>query len=194
MRCVLAVLAALAALSLAGCGYVPVTTLYKLWSFDLLHADPAQIRAAARYPDALAPRPGGAKLLVTIKSGERSDVRTFVLEDDTNAAELAAVAKYRRAGFSLRVFRLAATDVALMRSVLKDLREAKARGDKATGSLGISVDACHMGVLPKQAVLTSSFLKLDTAAGYMTLLEDVDLRKEFGDNALAERVPPCSKG
>lgn len=43
------------------------------------------------------------------------------------------------------------------------------------------------------ALLPSTDLKLYAANGYLALLEDVDLRKEVGEAALAEFMPPCAR-
>jgi hypothetical protein len=178
----------------AGCSHVPVSTMYKLWSFDVLAADPAAIRAAARYPASLAPRPGGAKLTLTITGakGGAPDVRVYVLEETTEAPELTQVSPYRRDGYPIRVYRLSEQDAANVRALLKELREAKQRAEQRSGSIGVAIDACHTGEMPKKAILTSTYLKLVAASGYMTVLEDVDLRKEVGDTDLAKNVPPCA--
>jgi hypothetical protein len=190
-RCFLMVLAAA---FLAGCSHVPVSTMYKLWSFDVLSADPAAIRAAVRYPESLIPRPGGAKLTVTITGakGEAPDVRAFVLEETTQGSELTEVSTYNRAGYPIRVYRLSEKDAVNVRALLKELREAKQRSEKRSGSIGVSIDACRVKELPKKAILTSTYLKLDSTGGYMTVLEDVDLRNEVTGTELDKTVPPCA--
>lgn len=69
---VLAVVFVLSLLA-AGRAHVPVTTMYKLRSFDFAHAGPGAIRAAIRVPAALAPKLGGAKL--TLEHGGVTDCR-----------------------------------------------------------------------------------------------------------------------
>jgi hypothetical protein len=181
---------------LAGCSHIPVSTMYKLWSFDVLAADPSAIRAAVRYPESLMPQPGGAKLTVTITGpkGGAPDVRAFVLEETTQGSELTEVSVYNRAGYPIRVYRLSDKDAVNVRQLLKELSEAKQNSEKRSGNIGVSIDACHQRELPKKAILTSTYLKLDSEGGYMTVLEDVDLRKEVGDAELAKTVPPCAAG
>lgn len=177
----------------AGCAHVPVSTIYKLWSFDVLAADPAVIRAAVRYPASLSPRPRGAKLTVTMTGGAllKPEVREFILEDATSPADLGELEPYKRDGYPVRAFRLSDRDVIAVRDLLHALREGKARGETRSGNIGVAIDACHNGGLPKRAILTSTYLKLDKANGYMTVLEDIDLRREFGDAEMAKHVPAC---
>lgn len=194
MRFWLAPLAALLLSCLtAGCAHVPVSTIYKLWSFDMLSADPAAIRAAVRYPAALSPRAGGAKLTLTMTGGGllKPDVRMFVLEDATSPADVGGLEPYKRDNYPVRAFRLSDRDVTAVRGLLQELREGKARGESRSGNIGVSIDACHKGAMPSKAILASTYLKLDKAGGYMTVLEDVDLRREFGDAEIAKHVPAC---
>ena len=181
-----------AALS-AGCAHVPVSTIYKLWNFDVLTADPAVIRAAVRYPSALAPRPNGTKLTVTMTGGPtlKPDVREFILEDANSPADTGELTPYKRDGYPVRAFRLSDRDVGVVRALLQEVREGKLRSENRSANIGVAIDACHSGPMPGHAILTSTYLKLDTASGYMTVLDDVDLRKEVSADKLSKHVPPC---
>lgn len=175
----------------AGCAHVPLTTLYELWKFDAANADPAAIRAAIRVPESLAPRPHGARLVLS--RGAAADPARkewkFDLEDVRDAKELDALTRFRRDGYPIFVFKLSDADVAEVRKVQAELRRNAAN---ARVNLGVSLDACRRGKLPEGALLSSTYLKLDRAAGYLPVVEDIDLRKEMGQEAtLAERVPPC---
>ena len=184
---VLAVVFVLSLLA-GGCGHVPVTTLYKLWSYDFAQADPGAIRAAIRVPAALAPRPGGAKL--TLEHGGVTD--TFVLEEVTDRQERALLSPYARSGYPVTVYRLASRDVTRLQELQKEINAHRTAGDKnAGGKLAVGIEACHRKGLPPGALLSSTYLKLDAEAGYMPLVEDVDLRKEIPADQLAEHVPPC---
>lgn len=183
-----------AGLLAGGCGHVPVATMYKLWSFDVATADPAAIRAAVRGPAVLAPRPGGAKLTVTVKRPDRAapEVHEFGLAEAQDAQEMRQLTRFQRAGYPLAAYRLSSPDIARMKSLQSDLRAAKARGDKWQGSLGVAMQACTRGPLPEGALLSSTYLKLDEEAGYLPVLEDIDLRKEIGPEKLEKEIPPCA--
>ncbi|MEQ1718142.1 MAG: hypothetical protein ABL907_19545, partial [Hyphomicrobium sp.] len=90
----------------AGCAHVPVATMYKLWSFNALTADPAAIRAAIRVPAVLEPRPRGAKLTLTStpEGASAPNVSTFLLEEVTEPHELQRLARYERRGYPVRAF------------------------------------------------------------------------------------------
>lgn len=177
----------------AGCAHVPVSTMYKLWSFDVMSADPAVIRAAVRYPSALAPRLNGTKLTVTITGGTKltPDVREFILEDATSPADIGELTQYKRDGYPVRAFRLSDRDVNVVGALLQEMRDGKLGSESRSGNIGVAIDACHTGPLPDKAILTSTYLKLDAASGYMTVLEDVDLRKQISAADFSKHVPPC---
>lgn len=186
-----AVTAVLVSASVGGCGHISAATLYKLWTFDMATADPAAIRAAIRFPKALAPRPGGAKLTITETGagGSGASTRVFVLEE---VEEAGALDRYRRDGYPVKAFRLSAVSVEELRRLQADVRAARAASRNKPGSLGVSIDACRLGPLPPGALLSSTYLKLDAREPYMPVVEDIDLRKEIGENALATQVPPCA--
>lgn len=184
------------AVFLAGCGHVPVTTIYKLWSFDFAHADPGALRAAIRVPEALMARPGGAKLTLTHNSSGSTApvVETFVLEEVKDPRELQQLGRYGRSGYPITAYKLAAADVQKLKNLQAEINAARAAGKAdARGNLGVSIDACHRKSMPQGALLSSTYLKLDEEAGYMPLMEDVDLRKEISPEDLAKQVPQCGR-
>lgn len=185
----------LCALGLSGCMHVPVATVYKLATFDILNANPAVIRAAVRYPSALMVRPGGVILSVTTeRRGEKAkSIETFILEEAKDANELAAIARYRRDGMMVATYRLADGDVVRVRDLLTQHREmAKQGGQPGTKGIGVAATACHKGALPAGPILTSTYLKLDAADGYLPILEDLDLRSQLSAEALAAEIRPCT--
>lgn len=191
--CHLAVLAH-AVLVLGGCMHVPVTTLYKLWSTDMAAADPGLMRVATRTPRGLAPRPGGVKLTYTAwRDGDTvKRVYTFVLAEANEAAELAPLAKYKRVGDVVSAFRLNAADIQQLRALQAESREetASIKG-KPHGEIGISADACRREALGSGPILTSTYLLVSPADGYLPVLDDIDLREELGVGDLATHLPPC---
>lgn len=182
-------------LLVAGCGHIPVSTMYKLWSFDTATADPAGIRAAIRIPAALRPRDGGAKLTITTRGpgDTKPEVTSFVLKEVSNPAELRHLDRFQRAGYPITLYKLSEADAASLRQMQQQIRKARETSEKREGSLGVSIDACHAGGLPPGAILSSTYLRLDTETGFMPLLDDVDLRKEVGESQLSEHIPPCAR-
>jgi hypothetical protein len=62
-------LGACAAIALAGCGHMPVTSMVKLARVDFETSDPAQLRAAIKLPQALRTRPNGVSLGIAVRVG-----------------------------------------------------------------------------------------------------------------------------
>jgi hypothetical protein len=177
-----------AALLLAGCSHVPLTTIWKLATFDPARADPAVLRAALRHPDGLAVRRDGARLILTLPpaAGERAPRKVeFTLVPADGPGDREPRSRYARAGYSIEVLRLSDTDTEAVRKLQAE------RHASGGGKLEVSAAACHRGGLPSGPILASTYLRLDLADGYMPVVEDIDLRKELGAEKLATEVPPC---
>jgi hypothetical protein len=160
-------------------------------------ANPAVLRAATRVPSNLAAQPGGVKLTFSAWREGSNDRRahTFVLAEVTAAADVAQLAPFKRRGAIVTGYQLTPADVLEVRRLQNENREgAHKSGGRPQSEIGISADACHTGEMRKGPILTSTYLLVSPADGYMTVLEDIDLRKELGDKALAEKVPVCGAG
>lgn len=187
-RAATAVMALLLTVWSGGCSHVPLTTVYKLAMFDPIEADPAVMRAALRYPNALALRKDGARLTLTLQAaaGEKAPRRhEFTLVAANGPGDHEPRLRYHRDGDVVEVMRLSDADVATVRKL-----QAEPHG-RTGGRLEISAAACHRSGLPAGPILTSTFLRLALADGYMTVLEDFDLRHELSAEKLATEVPPC---
>lgn len=171
-------------LSLAACSHVPAATIYELWNFDMATADPAVLRAAVRIPLTLHPQPGGVVLTVTKNGSGASSKHDFILEEVSEPSELAPLSTRMRHGFTVHAYRLSKADIERVRALQK-----KPGGG---GSIGIGAKACRTANLPKGAILSSTFLKVDAKRGYLTVLDDIDLRKELGEVNLDKEIPPCA--
>lgn len=176
-----------AVLVLGGCSHVPVSTMYRLATFDPATADPAALRAALRYPDGLALRKDGAKVTLTLPpagGGRPAQTFDFILIPADGPGEREPRLRYARSGHTVEVMKLSDGDVATIRKL-----QGERRG--SGGNIAVSAAACHRSGLPVGSILTSTYLRLDVSQGYMTVLEDFDLRKELGAGKLAAEVPAC---
>ena len=182
-----------ALLALAGCGHVPVATMWKLSSLDATTIDPAALRVAVRYPAILAPRPGGAKLtLTTVAAGGGPPLKTtYVLVEDGPGPAALAVRVHERHGDRLSLFKLSPDDVARARLQQQEHRQAAAAGRRGTGNLEAGVDACRNGPRPDGALLASTYLLFEPAQGFLPVVVDIDLRREFGAETIDAQLPPC---
>ena len=178
------------ALALAGCAKVPLATMLTLATLDQNTADPAGFGAAVRQPLGLATRPGGVKLTLTItrNGAPRPEIHAFFMVEVREPVEIAKVARYRRASDVLTVYRLSAADAAEMRQLQRSVRSAEGAGSL---DIGVSADACARQPLPAGPIPVSTYLKVAASGAYLPVLEDIDLRAEAGEAALAEHVPPC---
>ena len=80
--------ATIAAVLLGACTAIPVKTLYKLATADLMTVDPSVLRVAAQMPDWVAPRPDGVKLELGMqRDGETPVTERFILQAVPTALE-----------------------------------------------------------------------------------------------------------
>jgi len=189
-------IAALAALALAACGHVPITTMIRLRSFYFATFDPAALRAAVGVPDALQPRPEGAKLIVMVKLGDEPPrTETFLLKRLTAPADLAPLGPFARPGATIYAYALDPADVAKLKDLQAEGRRARAEhpGRNAM-TIRIEPNICRVAPLPDSSVLSTTYIRPDEEIGYLVLAGEVDLREAMasaGKN-LDRDTPSCS--
>jgi len=183
--------ALLAAASAGACAnltvmsHVPLSTMSRLASLRLAEIDPAELRVAARLPDALEPRSHGVKVridVVGMKHGKDSAAELIL--ESADPSELAPLSAQRRAGHRIWVYRLSHSDVDRLKALI-----AAASGGSGV-SIAAGVEACYRKPYGSAALPTTTFLKTN-ATGFFVLTEDLDLRSIVSQQDLASRVPPC---
>ncbi|WMP16560.1 hypothetical protein [Thiothrix lacustris] len=182
-----------AALLLGACTSIPVKTLYKLATADLMTVDPSVLRVAAQMPDWVAPRPEGVKLELGLKrDGETPINERFNLEAVPLALEGKTLTDAAKSDYTLYAYRLASVDIPRLQHFRDTLKAKKADGGKKPEStMGVSVDACRKTELPAGKILATTYLQLDRESGYLPLLVDYDLKQEVDGKDLAALIPPC---
>lgn len=182
-----------AAIMLGACTSIPVKTLYKLATADLMTVDPSVLRVAAQMPDWVAPRPDGVKLELGMKRADETPVNErFNLEAIPVALEGKTLTDNVKSGYQLYAYRLAPADIPRLQHFRDTLQTKKADGGKKPEStMGVSVDACRKTALPAGKIPATTFLQLDRESGYLPLLVDYDLRQEVDGKELATLIPPC---
>lgn len=179
-------------LLLTACTAIPVKTLYKLATTDPMSVDPKIIRAAARMPDWIEPRPNGAKLTITAQlEGAEPSKETFILQSIPLALAEKELSQAVKQGFKLYTYRINPEDMPRLEAFRNKAKARKAAGAKLHGNMAISVDACHKGAIKEGAILLSNYLRLNEDEGYLPVLVDYDLRKSVDDKGLAESLPTC---
>lgn len=187
------ILAITAVLLLSACTAIPVKTLYKLATTDMMTVDPAILRAGVRMPDWVEPRPHGVKLELGMQQAGTDPIsERFSLESIPAALEGKTLAAEAKPDYQLYAYRLAAQDIPRFEAFRQTLKTKKAetRG-KTKGSLSIGVDACRKTELPVGKIPVTTYLRLDTESGYLPLVVDYDLKKPVDGKNLAELIPPC---
>ncbi len=186
-------LAVATALLLGACTAIPIKTLYKLATTDLMTVDPRVLRVAAQMPDWVAPRPGGVKLELGMnRTGEKPLTERFILEAVPTALEGKTLNDAAKPGYQLYAYRLAPQDIPRLQQFRKVAKAKKAEsGKKPKGSMGVGVDACRKTELPAGKIPMTTFLQLDRESGYLPLVVDYDLKQEVDGKDLAALIPPC---
>ncbi len=191
------ILVGLAFLALAGCGYMPISSMLKLRQLDLMTADARQIRVAVQMPDALEVREDGAVLEIGAErpNPDENLQERFILEKIAGAAAADIPGVEVKPGFHLSVFRVAEADMARLtdlRGKIKAWKEQDPDGTK--GSLSIGAAGCRRERLPEGALLVSTYLRTDNEDEFITMARNFDLRSAVPDSGAGLDLPPCGSG
>lgn len=189
---------ALAAVMLAACSHMPVSTMWALRNFDAASVDPAVLRAAVRLPETFEPQRGGVTLKIGWwRDGEAKSKHemTFALQETTAPEDVAPLAGEKKEGTRIYAFRVAPADFPAIRARQKEFFEEKARNPgKTHGSFGVGADACRRGDFPQGPLLTTTYLRTQPSGPYLTVLKNLDMREAATkEKPLDQLVPPCEK-
>lgn len=184
---------AAASLALAGCLSTPITSLPRLMRLDLATMDMAEIRAGLRLPAMLRVRAGDAVMTVRLRpEGGQPSEEVFVLAEVAEDREQVALAREARPGHALSVWRIAPADLDRIGAIQQRVRQSRASGPRVRGSLEIRIGGgCRTAPIPPGPVAMSSYLKPGRTETYITLVEDLDLRRLIAEADWAAKVPAC---
>lgn len=167
--------------------HVPLSTMSRLSSLKLAEIEPAELRVAARLPDALEPRPRGVTVRIDVagqKHGNTAEAE-LILEPAVEPSELAPLSLHRHAGYQIWVYRLSPNDVDRLKHLINEA------GGASGVSIAAGVEACHRKPYGSAALPTTTFLRTN-GTGFFVLTQDLDLRSIVSEQDLASRVPPCA--
>lgn len=171
--------------------HVPLSTMQRLWSFDVMSLQTDVFRIGARLPDTLQPRE--VKVTIDVKrDGDRRRVELDLVAEDIQT-ELAQLRRYEKKGFRVFIYRASAADVARIETLRAEMiagqkGEGPARG--ASGQISVGVKACRTGELGVGPLPTTTLMRTDTS-GYFVLVDDLDLRSVISPDLLEKEVPKC---
>ncbi len=182
-----------ASLLVAGCASVPVSTMWKLRDFDIVKTEASKLRVGIRIPDFMQVEPDGATLEVAMWNGDQSvrKKEAFVLQSVVDQTELNELARFRKSGFAVHVYKL--SDRSLKKLVRFKQQYAALKeefGDDVQGSLSIGAKGCLLPQAEKQAALLTTFLKSSETGSFVVLTSETDVSKIAG----AKGVKRCGEG
>lgn len=183
------------AVLLGGCAYVPLSSLYRLKSFDLGAFDPAALRVAIRISDAVERRPGAVVKIETMFNGDEANrrVQEIAMESVTEAGELAPLGSFNQSGERLYLYRIAPKDVARVRALQEEGKARATSGAKAKVEIKPEPKGCLARPLPPGPLHADLIARIEPQEPYFVVLKRLELRGELANRGvdLAEHLPSC---
>lgn len=185
-------LALAAAVSVAACGTVPITSIPQLSRIDGNTTDFSALRVAVRLPDAIRPRPSGVALQAKVKIAGSPDVEEqFILVESEDPADKDGLDPSGN-GFTTYAFRLSDADMARFEALRLGIRKAAAERRKGQLSLGIAVEEfCRAATPPPGPLLATTWLRTSETRSYVVVTRDVDLLGEKALKGAFASLDPC---
>lgn len=188
------VLVSAAALMLAGCSAVPLTSIPPLARIDARTTDLSMLRVAVQLPDAWRPRSGGVKLdVVTKVAGEAEAKTSFAMMEMSEArdrADLPAPAQ----GSSTYAYRLSQIDAARFEALRASMIEQGKKGKRGSMGLGVAArEFCRANPAPQASLPVTIYLMTSETKSFVPVVRDLDL---LGEPAMAgglESVELCGQ-
>ncbi|MBR0730397.1 hypothetical protein M2189_006549 [Bradyrhizobium japonicum] len=188
------VLASAAALMLAGCSSVPLTSIPPLARIDARTTDLSMLRVAVQLPDALRPRSGGVKLDVVAKvAGEAETKTSFAMMEMSDPRDRAGLPAPPQ-GSSTYAYRLSPGDAARFEALRASMVEQGKQGKRGSMGLGVAArEFCRANAAPQGSLPVTIYLMTSETKSFVPVVRDFDL---LGDPAMAgglESIQPCGQ-
>ena len=190
-RAVLA-LPGLVAVTLSGCGHIPVMSMIQLARIDFATTDPARLRAAVKLPRTIEPLPQGVALRVTVKLGSgHEEFEDFLLQEVSDPNDVLALEHELEPDTHVIAYRLDAREVARINALRDKLKSQQAATGGRGGSLTIAIrpQACRTRDLSGGPIYMTTYLRTAETGRYVPLARDLDLRTIARD--LVDAIPQC---
>ncbi len=180
--------------SLSSCASVSPVALAKLAALDPLSADPAMISVAARLPQALKLRKGDLVMAIKIDGAEGPDKldEKFLLDIvDAKSGDAGVIMPLE--GERLVTARVAPQDMARLKAAQAKAAALKSTGKyRGKGSLSVSAQGgCKTGDITNVPLIMNLFMTTESGGDWFSVVSDMDLRKQLGDDLIA-KIPPCA--
>ncbi|MGY8708190.1 hypothetical protein RAD16_20815 [Bradyrhizobium sp. 18BD] len=186
-------LAGTAALMLAGCGSVPLTSIPPLARIDASTTDLSMLRVAVQLPDALRPRSGGVKLDVVTKLTGEAETRTSFAMMEMSARERGGLPAPPQ-NASIYAYRLSLEDAARFEALRASMIEQGKQGKHGSMGLGVAAkEFCRANAAPQASLPVTIYLMTSETKSFVPVAKDFDL---LSDPAMAgglEAIQPCGQ-
>lgn len=188
------VLVSAAALMLAGCSAVPLTSIPPLARIDARTTDLSMLRVAVQLPDAWRPRSGGVKLdVVTKVAGETETKTSFAMMEMSEARDRAGLPAPAQ-GSSTYAYRLSQNDAARFEALRASMIEQGKKGKRGSMGLGVAArEFCRANPAPQASLPVTIYLMTSETKSFVPVVRDLDL---LGEPAIAgglESIELCGQ-
>jgi hypothetical protein len=162
---------------LAGCGRIPLASLWQLRQFSFERFEPDALRLALHLPAAYSMARDALRIEARVqRDGEPARSEHFVLRESADPAEGAGLPPVSAAGGRWVVLRLDAGEAERVRAFRRLLTAVKAQpGQRGSLALNASPQLCRTGVAAAGEPQLSGALRWSHDKGYVPLLRDVEL-------------------
>ncbi|WP_132309505.1 hypothetical protein [Martelella mediterranea] len=154
-------------------------------------ANPAAIRIAVLAPEAFRLEEGDLDLTVYQNGGSNEISHDYTLVSVDPSEAKAAIAKFRKPGQVLHLYRLAPSDALALRDQQQEMAAARERG-KAKPGFSVDLDkACWDGPVYAPGVPLDVLIEAGGEEGFHPLLSDIDIFALL-NRPEESRLKPCS--
>jgi len=172
---------------LAACGSVNVSTLVQLNRFDPLTTDPEGFVIAVVLPMGLDVPQNSVRLVYQWASDTDTIGGDYMLQ---RQSEFARHGIPLAAGHQLFFFNLSNDAAAQLRDVQQNIAVQKAADVDGAGTIAVYAMPCLTQDTMPEAPLISTYLRIETGASFLPLLQDFDINKIAQENGSAG-MPQC---
>lgn len=185
---------------LAGCGSVPLSSLWQLRSLRLEELDPGALRAALVAPASLRLNPASLTLDVTVTrelppvNGQpawETLEEKLPLEELRGPLELSPLVGEVGPGLQLRVWRIAPASLERLQALRGRALAWKGSEGKRRLGLGLAFEGCQPVGAPR-SLRVSTLLRFKPQGEYIAVLRDADLAALLPKEEQARRFPICA--
>lgn len=182
----------LAALLLAGCGSLPLTSIAPLARIDAQTTDLSMLRVAVQLPEFVRPRSGGVRLDVIVKISGAEDAKTsFALVEAGDMLDRSGLPS-PPPGFSTYVYRLTPPDAVRFDSLRASIYAQRGSGKHGSVGMGVATkEFCRVGDARLASLPVTTYLMTSETRGYVAITRDLDLVQDSQMVAGLSALPDC---